>query len=70
MQKTTLQIDGMTCQGCVNSVTRALQAVSGVADVQVDLASGQAKVDFNEQQTTPTALAAAVEDAGYDVKTA
>lgn len=70
MQKTTLQIDGMTCQGCVKSVTRALQAVAGVTGVQVDLASGKAVVDFDQQQVTPAALTAAVEEAGYDVTAA
>lgn len=68
--QTTLHIDGMTCQGCVKSVTRALQAVNGVSNVQVDLASGKADVDFNDQQTTLSALTEAVEDAGFDVKAA
>ena len=33
MQTITLNVDGMTCSGCVASVTRVLKAVPGVGDV-------------------------------------
>ena len=68
MQNVILHIDGMSCGGCVKSVTRALLAVSGVVKAHVDLAHAQAQVEFDEAKTSPTALVEAVEDAGYDVK--
>ncbi len=37
METTTLKISGMTCMGCVNSVTRVLKATPGVADARVTL---------------------------------
>ena len=33
METTTFKVIGMTCQGCVNSVTRVLQSVPGVGKV-------------------------------------
>ncbi|MCL2308990.1 MAG: heavy-metal-associated domain-containing protein [Proteobacteria bacterium] len=64
---TTFHIDGMTCQGCVASVTRALKAISGVAEVAVSLDDKCAAVRYDDAQTAQIALAAAVEDAGFDV---
>jgi copper chaperone len=67
MEHTTLNVSGMTCQGCVASVTRVLKAVPGVADVAVTLQPGEAKVTYDESRTTLPALRSAIEDAGYDV---
>jgi len=35
----SLKVSGMTCGGCINAVTRAVQAQDPQAKVQVDLAS-------------------------------
>lgn len=63
----TLSITGMTCQNCVKHVTQALQGVSGVARVAVDLASGTAEV---EGTPDVQALVSAVEEEGYEAKAA
>jgi copper chaperone CopZ len=44
MQTIDLDVQGMTCSGCVKHVSKALQAVPGVDDVAVDLATGHVKV--------------------------
>jgi copper chaperone len=67
MENATLNVTGMTCQGCVASVTRVLKAVPGVADVVVSLQPGTAKVAFDAARTSLPVLKAAIEDAGYDV---
>jgi len=67
MENTTLNVSGMTCQGCVVSVTRVLKAVPGVCDVLVSLQPGTAKVAYDATRTTLPVLKAAIEDAGYDV---
>ncbi|MDQ3579564.1 MAG: heavy-metal-associated domain-containing protein [Actinomycetota bacterium] len=54
----------MTCAHCVNAVTGEVQALPGVTDVQVDLATGRLVVTA----TTPlddSAVSAAVDEAGY-----
>jgi copper chaperone len=67
MDHVTLEVRGMTCQGCVASVTRVLKSLPGVADAKVDLARGRADVDFDASRTDTAALKGAIEDAGYDV---
>jgi copper chaperone len=67
METTTLNVKGMTCQGCVASVTRVLKAMPGVRDVQVTLRPGTATVSYDAAQASVPALKAAIEDAGYDV---
>ena len=66
MQHITLNIDGMTCNGCVASVTKILQGVDGVASAAVSLADKRAEVAFDATKTSVDALIAAVEDGGYD----
>jgi len=66
MENVTFNVSGMTCQGCVASVTRVLKAVPGVSDVVVSL-PGSAKVAYDPMRTTLPVLKAAIADAGYDV---
>ena len=59
-----LQVEGMSCGGCVRSVTKSVQAVDGNAKVDVDLASKKVRV---ETQASLDAVKSAISDAGYDV---
>jgi copper chaperone len=67
MQTEHLTVTGMTCGGCTNKVSRALNAISGVDHVKVSLASGDATVRFNERLTSVDQLKSAVTNAGYGV---
>lgn len=58
----TLLIDGLSCAACVLKVQKALQAVPGVNNAQVNLAERTALV-FGQAQ--PAALIDAVVEAGY-----
>jgi copper chaperone len=67
MENIRMNVLGMTCGGCVASVTRVLKAVPGVSDVAVTLQPGVASVTFDPARTQPPALRAAIEDAGFEV---
>jgi copper chaperone len=67
METTTLDVKGMSCQGCVASVARVLKAVPGVSDANVVLKPGTATVTYDPAQTSAPALRAAIEHAGYGV---
>jgi copper chaperone len=67
METITMNVKGMTCGGCVASVTRVLKAMPGVTDVAVTLSPGAAKVTFDPARTGTPALRSAIEDAGYGV---
>lgn len=66
MKTATLNIYGMTCNGCVQSVKNALLRTAGVTDAKVSLSENKAQVTFDEQATNPAALAHAVSEAGYE----
>ncbi len=65
METVKLQVEGMTCGGCVNSVTRVLSALPGVASADVSLAEARAKVTYDPAQTGVEAMKQAIERAGY-----
>lgn len=67
METERLSVTNMTCNGCVESVTRALRAIDGVEKADVSLTSATATVRFDEQRTSVAALSRAVQRAGYDV---
>jgi copper ion binding protein len=66
METTRIKVGGMTCSGCVASVTRALQAIDGVDKVEVSLDQGQASVRYDPARVNETKLRSAIEDAGFD----
>lgn len=59
---TEIKVTGMSCQHCLGTVTRALEAVPGVTGVQVELAGGLARI---QGDADPKALVQAVVEAGY-----
>ena len=60
-----IQIEGMACAHCSGRVDKALRAVSGVTDVQVDLAAKCATVEA--EGVSDETLSRAVTDSGYTV---
>ena len=65
MARTKLNVTGMTCDHCVNSVKSALEELEGVRSARVDLDGGTAVVDYDEGKTEPRELTTAIADAGY-----
>ena len=61
-----LKVKGMSCQHCVMSVTKALNQLDGIKNVQVDLAKGEVRFD-NTKEVASTRIEKAIEEAGYQV---
>ena len=57
------RVEDMTCQHCVGAITRAIQRADTAAQVQVDLAAHEVKVDG--ASLSAEALQAIIEEAGY-----
>ena len=70
MATVTLNIDGMTCGGCVKSVTKVLNGLDGVRSATVSLENKNAQVEFDEGKIQMAQLVEAVEDAGFDARAA
>jgi copper chaperone CopZ len=64
--KTSLKIEGMSCEHCVKHVKVTLEAIKGVKSAQVMLKENAAVVE-HEDGVGLEALKAAVVEAGYEV---
>jgi len=62
-----IQVDGMSCQHCIKSVTEAVQSVQSDARVQVDLNTGLVDIE-NGDTGRRSAIEEAIVDQGYEVK--
>ena len=60
----SLKVSGMTCGGCINAVTRAIQSQDPDAKVQADLASQTVNL---ETALSPAQASQIITDAGFPV---
>jgi copper chaperone len=60
-----MQVDGITCQGCVTSVTKAIQRLDPGAKVEVDLEHGRVHVTTCAESVE---IARALDAAGYEAR--
>ena len=67
-EQITLSIGSMTCAACVGHVEKALNAVPGVVEATVNLATERASVEYFPATADISALRAAVSGAGYSVE--
>ena len=63
--KTTLKIEGMSCEHCVKHVKNALEGLGGVKSAEVSLKDNSAVVEHEDLGLD--VLKAAVVEAGYEV---
>ncbi|MBP0725448.1 heavy-metal-associated domain-containing protein [Bacillus sp. RG28] len=63
---TVLVVEGMTCNHCKAAVTKAVEGVSGVESVDVNLESKEVKINHREATSIET-VKEAIEDQGYDL---
>lgn len=59
-----LQVSGMTCGGCINAVTRAVQVQDPQAKVSADLATQVVSLDTS---LSPELASQLIADAGFPV---
>ena len=63
--KQKFEVSGMTCTACSAHVEKAVCRVPGVQKVNVSLMTNSMQVDYDQTQTSPDAIIAAVESGGY-----
>ena len=69
MRKDIFPVSGMSCASCAARVNKVLNKQDGVYEANVNYASATARVVYDPSRCTPSALRAAVRDAGYDLMT-
>ena len=61
----TFTISGMSCGGCVNSLTRVLKTVPGIEPVKIEVGKAQLRLDAD--RVTSQTVRDAVTRAGFAV---
>jgi len=62
-----LNVAGISCQHCVNSINQAVKSLTGVDRVEVNFPGRQVTVEYDPGQVALRAIIAAIEDQGYEV---
>lgn len=66
METIVLKVKGMSCGGCVKSVTSVLSALAGVDRAEVSLEKGEAVIGYDPAAVTREQMTGAIEDAGFE----
>uniref|UniRef100_A0A8C0VC51 P-type Cu(+) transporter n=1 Tax=Cyanistes caeruleus TaxID=156563 RepID=A0A8C0VC51_CYACU len=65
-QVVVINIEGMTCSSCVQSIEGVLSQKAGVKSVHVSLPDGNGTIEYDPLQTSPEDLRSSIEDMGFD----
>ncbi|XP_001363336.2 copper-transporting ATPase 1 isoform X1 [Monodelphis domestica] len=65
-QETVINIDGMTCNSCVQSIEGVISKKTGVKCIRVSLTNSTGIIEYDPLLTSPETLREAIEDMGFD----
>lgn len=63
----TIKISGMMCDGCENTVAKAIMEVDGVIKANVSHTEGTAVVEYDSEKTDPLFINMAINNTHYKV---
>lgn len=63
-----LQVEGMTCDHCVETVTQAVGSLQGIQKVTVDLDKNQVILDYDGEKIGLEKISAKITEVGFEVK--
>lgn len=66
MKHVTLNVEGMSCGHCVNTIEGTLRDMGATG--KVDLAAHTVTVDYDDSKLSLESIKEAIEEQGYDVK--
>ena len=61
----TIRVEGMKCEKCSASVTKALKATEGVEDAQVSSEKGEAVIKYDDQKLNEAKLREVINSTGF-----
>ena len=68
VQTVLINVDGMTCNSCVQTIEKNISQRAGVQSVSVSLAANTAQVHYSPEKVTAEQLREAIEDMGFDAR--
>ena len=63
-----LNVDGITCEHCVDTIKEAVEILDGVLRVDVDIEKKQVVVEFDEKIAKLEDLIDKIEGVGFEVR--
>jgi len=67
MEQITLNVNGMSCGHCVNSIESTVGKINGVSEVKVHLNQGKVEVRFNSETVSLDEIKEVIEEQAYEV---
>jgi len=67
LRQETIKVEGMTCQHCVQTITDALNNITGLNTVNVDLVKKEVSVKFNENETKLKKIFDKIIEVGFEL---
>ena len=64
-RKAHLEIAGMSCANCSQTITKAVEGLDGVSEANINFATDEGSVEYDPQVTSLVEIYAAIDDAGY-----
>ena len=63
----TLNVDGMTCDGCENAIKAGVENLEGIASVESSFEEGWTTVKYDANQTSVEEIEGKITETGYTV---
>ena len=67
MKQELIKVAGMTCNHCVQTITKALKKISGLNSIDVSLDSKEVKVLYNENETNLQEITKKIVEVGFEL---
>ena len=67
MKQELIKVDGMTCNHCVQTITKALKKISGLNSIDVSLDSKEVNVLYNENETNLQEITKKIVEVGFEL---
>ena len=67
MTKESLNVEGMTCQHCAQTITDALEKIAGTNKVAVYLDKKEVQVDYNDEKTNLQEISDKIVEVGFEL---
>ncbi len=67
-ESVSIEVSGMKCGGCENTINTAVSAIDGVLSVKASHQEKRVDVEFDPDKTDIEEIEDAIEDAGFSVE--
>ncbi|WP_129115925.1 heavy metal translocating P-type ATPase [Halegenticoccus tardaugens] len=64
-RRSQINIQGMSCANCSQTITDAVESVDGVSDANINFATDEGSIEYDPEETSLARIFDAIEDAGY-----